>query len=91
MMRSAYGERLHRLETQAKELAGTGRYEDSRSIELVFRVRGENGFFFDPSFRSSLDELCAQARKRRQRPIEELSSLEDGVHASEDLAWVTTG
>ena len=74
-MRSA--ERQHRIETQAKELAATGRYEDSRAIELVFRVRGETGLSFDPPFRSTLDELCARGRKTRQRPIADLSSLED--------------
>jgi len=74
-MRSA--ERQHRIETQAKELAATGRYEDSRSIELVFRVRGETGLSFDPPLRSTLDELCVHGRKTRQRPIEEVSSLKD--------------
>ena len=62
---------------QAKELAATGRYEDSRSIELVFRVRGETGLSFDPQFRSTLDELCVQGRKTRQRPSEEGAAVED--------------
>ena len=76
---------------QAKELAATGRYEDSRSIELVFRVRGETGLSFDLQFRSTLDELCALGRKTRQRPIEEVSSLEDDAPVEQTPGYCPLG
>ncbi len=70
MSRADYQDRLHRLEAQARDLTSSGRYEDSGSIELAFRVRGHNRLYFDPVLRQALDELCAKAWKRRARAMD---------------------
>lgn len=74
MPRGDYQDRLKLLEAQARELAGTGRYEDSASIELAFRVQGHTRFYFDPLLRQTLDELCTLARNGVQEQLDGTSA-----------------